>query len=166
MREQHRHKNAQRNIENAGDNYKRHCRKRAPETLKIFKTHRIRDGVCQKGHQNPPIDKHGRCLLCYREWARNYTKTGTKRYELKRSNKNKSRQETRHKAIEYLGRKCCDCGIDDERVFEFDHVVPGPNISGCMDFCWERLKIELDKCELVCANCHCIRTRTRQVNKV
>jgi hypothetical protein len=161
MREQYQHKNARRNIENAGDNYKRHSSKRTPEALDIIKTHQTRDGVCRKGHLNPPIDNHGRCLLCYREWTRNYTKTGTKRYELKRDRKNIARQETRGKAIKYLGGKCCDCGIDNELLFEFDHIVPGPHIAKCMDLCWGRLQVELDKCELVCANCHCIRTRSR-----
>jgi hypothetical protein len=160
-REQHQHKNVRRNIKNAGDSYKRHWYKRIPEALNTIKIYKLRDGVCSKGHLNPPIDKHGRCLLCYREWAKNYTKTGTERYKLKLNRKNISRQKAKHKAIEYLGGKCCNCGIEDQRVFEFDHITQGPHIAKCMDLSWERLKIELDKCELVCANCHCIRTRAR-----
>ncbi|MCK9558603.1 MAG: hypothetical protein M0R50_11275 [Candidatus Cloacimonetes bacterium] len=160
-REQHRNKNAYRTLWHTIDSYKRHSRKRVPKVSNLIKTHQFRDGICKKGHLNPPIDKHGRCLLCCNEWTRNYYKTGTKRYELKKNRKNKSRQAMRLRAIEYLGGKCCDCGIDDKRVFEFDHIIPGPLIPRCMDFSWERLKIELDKCELVCANCHCIRTRLR-----
>ena len=164
-REQHQCKNAHRDVRNAGANYKRHWCKRTPEAVGAIKTHRLRDGICSKGHLNPPIDKHGRCLLCYREWAKEYTKLGTERYKLKQNYKNISRQKTKRRAIRYLGSKCCDCGIGDERVLEFDHIMSGPCIAKCMDMSWVRLKIELDKCELVCANCHCVRTRLRAVNK-
>lgn len=73
------------------------------------------------------------------------------------------RQVQRDKAIEYLGGKCKDCGIKDERVFQFDHLSPrdGFPIASKISMSWENLRKELDKCELVCANCHQIRTKER-----
>ena len=74
------------------------------------------------------------------------------------------RQQQRQRAIEYLGGQCLDCGIEDERVFQFDHVPNrGEKLRNVLNSTtWEACRTELDKCDLVCANCHCIRTRERQ----
>ena len=70
---------------------------------------------------------------------------------------NRSR-EIKIKAIEYLGGKCVDCGlIDDICVYDFHHIDPTKkDLSfgqrGCISF--EKLKKELDKCRLLCSNCH------------
>lgn len=62
------------------------------------------------------------------------------------------------KSIEYLGGKCQDCGlIDLPCVFDFHHLDPAKKeiafgSRGGKSF--ERLKSELDKCVLLCANCH------------
>ena len=62
---------------------------------------------------------------------------------------------------------CMDCGIDDPRVLEFDHR-PGVekifNISKAVSGStrsWALIKKEIDKCDIVCANCHRIRTQVR-----
>lgn len=75
----------------------------------------------------------------------------------------KRRQEHRNKAIEYLGGKCKDCGNTDNRVLVFDHITDDKecNVPTLFGKKWERIKKELDKCELVCANCHLIRTVSR-----
>ena len=58
---------------------------------------------------------------------------------------------------------CVDCGNDDWRVLEFDHVrgeklynVSQMTKSG---YSFESLLQEIAKCEVRCANCHRIRTR-------
>lgn len=55
-----------------------------------------------------------------------------------------------------------DCGEQDEVVLQFDHVTErrgtNPTIPSMFLRRWLTLKVELDKCELVCANCHCRRT--------
>lgn len=72
----------------------------------------------------------------------------------------------RLKAIEYLGCKCVDCGTEDTRVLIFDHAkerrLGGRTIGAMQAWGWDRLQPELDKCELVCANCHMIRTAIRK----
>lgn len=58
--------------------------------------------------------------------------------------------------------QCADCGLDDLMVLEFDHVGEKTgNIgflarSGCS---FARLKAEIARCEIRCANCHPRRTR-------
>ena len=65
------------------------------------------------------------------------------------------------KAIEYLGGMCQDCGIQGSSwIFDFHHKVPSEkewHWGNRRTSNWENLKSELDKCELLCANCHRLR---------
>ena len=59
---------------------------------------------------------------------------------------------------------CVDCGIRDLVVLEFDHV--GNKTANVMTLAQmggslERLKREIDECEVRWANCHRRRTRAR-----
>ena len=62
------------------------------------------------------------------------------------------------KAIEYKGGKCERCGYDKNKdVLEFHHKNPQKkefSISSNFNRSWESLKKELDKCIILCANCH------------
>ena len=62
------------------------------------------------------------------------------------------------KAIEYLGGKCILCGYDKcQGALEFHHKDPSqkdPDYHSFKTIFNERLKIELDKCILLCSNCH------------
>lgn len=68
-------------------------------------------------------------------------------------------------ALKKYGR-CKDCGIRDERVLEFDHLPEYKkefNIAEayrCM-YSIGRIIKEIEKCDLVCSNCHKIRTKER-----
>lgn len=61
-------------------------------------------------------------------------------------------------AIAYLGGKCevCDV-IGDRRIYDFHHTRPEHkdfNISSAKSLTFNKIINELDKCVLVCANCH------------
>lgn len=61
---------------------------------------------------------------------------------------------------------CVDCGNRyDPCVMDFDHVEEDKsfNVSSGKNMSWEKLKQEIDKCEVVCSNCHRIRTRDRRL---
>jgi predicted HNH restriction endonuclease len=64
--------------------------------------------------------------------------------------------ELRKRAVEYLGGKCRLCDYDKcLAAFDFHHTDPMTKdftISEATS--WARAKPELDKCELLCANCH------------
>ncbi len=71
----------------------------------------------------------------------------------------KRRREIRLRAIQYGGGKCMRCGYNKyPEVLEFHHKNPSKknfNISlkgHCRS--WERVRKEIEKCELLCANCH------------
>ncbi len=69
------------------------------------------------------------------------------------------RRKIRLRAIEYLGGKCMKCGYNKyPEVLEFHHRDPTQkdfNVSRkghCRS--WERVSREIEKCDLLCANCH------------
>jgi hypothetical protein len=69
------------------------------------------------------------------------------------------KQETKEAIYKYMGSKCVRCETEDQRVFCFHHVDPSQkkfNISAKMNLKFDLLKIELDKCIILCENCHAI----------
>ena len=69
------------------------------------------------------------------------------------------RKRTKIKLIEYKGGKCEKCGYDKcVGALEFHHLDPNEkdfNISKSgHSRSWKRVKDELDKCILLCSNCH------------
>lgn len=71
----------------------------------------------------------------------------------------KRRDKIKKQAVEYKGGKCQICGYDKYvGALEFHHINPeekefGISASGNTR-AWETIKPELDKCIMVCANCH------------
>lgn len=63
--------------------------------------------------------------------------------------------------IEYLGGKCKDCeGQFNPAVYELHHRDPKEkdrDPSKMFQLSQERLVSEIDKCDLLCANCHRLR---------
>ena len=60
-----------------------------------------------------------------------------------------------------LGGKCQKCGIDDHRVLHFDHIDPMKKtmlVSQSYRLPLPQLEKEIENCQLLCANCHMIRT--------
>lgn len=64
--------------------------------------------------------------------------------------------EAREKAIEYKGGKCEHCGYDRYRgALEFHHKDPTQKDPyGLKAYKLDRLFAEVDKCVLLCSNCH------------
>lgn len=131
-------------------------------SLKTAINFRNRGGFAGK----PKSPRDGRQFLCYckrcgetdptkfyvtaRMWTRCiscHTKANVRRY--KRNKKT---------AVEYKGGKCSICGYDKCLAsLDFHHVDPtekDPNWRRMRGWKFEKIKEELDKCVLVCRNCH------------
>ena len=63
--------------------------------------------------------------------------------------------------------KCADCPVSDYRVLEFDHLPQFEKLGDiakllARGWTFKRLDSEIAKCEIVCSNCHKIRTWKRK----
>ena len=61
----------------------------------------------------------------------------------------------RQKAIEMLGGCCVNCRSQDR--LEFDHIDPATkaiDLARLWSHKWEKIHIELAKCQLLCFTCH------------
>lgn len=99
------------------------------------------------------------CQRCGRQYA--YTCPKTKGHTLTKCNSclvNTRRFELKKRCIQYKGGKCEKCGYNKcDRALSFHHKDPsqksfGISKSHCRK--WESIRNELDKCKLLCANCH------------
>lgn len=97
------------------------------------------------------------CIKCGREYQ--YRSGAGYNKKLCRSCST-SRYRVNHKlmCVEYKGGKCVRCGYNKcLAAMHFHHVEPNKKdfrISGNHTASWERLKPELDKTVILCANCH------------
>lgn len=92
-----------------------------------------------------------------------YPKNKEKRYGLVLKN----RERVKDLIQSYkLKKGCLDCGYKKlAEALEFDHLSDkvfeiGKAVS--LGYGWERIKTEIDKCEVVCSNCHRARTVSRR----
>lgn len=99
---------------------------------------------CWKCHVNRPSK------FSYKEWHK------------------KTKMETKRWAVEYLGGKCIRCGVMDLPLpcYQFHHLdgtIKKDNPGHLMrQKPSEKLKKELDKCVVLCANCHAIIHHTEE----
>lgn len=63
--------------------------------------------------------------------------------------------------IEHFGNKCADCGgTFHPCCYDFHHRNPlekSFEIAPRMDGNWETIKSEVEKCDMLCSNCHRVR---------
>ncbi|HQU85871.1 MAG TPA: hypothetical protein PKY59_22265 [Pyrinomonadaceae bacterium] len=103
------------------------------------------------------------CKPCLREYNREYW---SKVKHLKNPQKNERTKNKRIEIRKYIlsvlqTNICADCGISDWRVLEFDHKDRKSkkfNLADSTQYSLNKVKDEIAKCDIVCANCHNIRT--------
>jgi len=97
------------------------------------------------------------CQRCGREYEYNRSK-GHIKSVCNSCVVNTRRFTVKQKCIEYKGGKCKICGYNkSHRALTFHHEDPTKKdfeISGNHALSWIKLKNELDKCVLLCMNCH------------
>lgn len=99
--------------------------------------------------------------------------TTKKKNNEKREEYNKRARAKRRERVELLRRYksmkgCVDCGNKNPIVLEFDHLEGHDKSFNLSDSSYLNIiliKEEIKKCEVVCANCHRIRTNERKVAK-
>ncbi len=101
------------------------------------------------------------CILCKKEYNKGHYKKDIDKYKARTKKSNRERTiELREYILAYLEEHpCVSCGEKDPVVLEFDHIVPEDkefNISAGLTKkkTLEKIKLEVKKCQVLCANCH------------
>ena len=98
------------------------------------------------------------CKECHKQRQKVFRKEHKEHYSKWQRQRKYSLKE---KAIQYKGNKCYDCNISfPQYIYDFHHLDPSSkdfNPSKGFSMPEEILYKELDKCVMLCANCH--RTR-------
>lgn len=124
--------------------------KEIEELKEYYKTHTKEETALRFGVSSTTVTKYKenkRIILSEEERKeKNYKHVKSFRIRIK------------EKAVEYKGGNCFVCGYNRcIKALEFHHTNPeekdftlGTNTNRS----WEKVKLEIDKCVLVCANCH------------
>ena len=76
------------------------------------------------------------------------------------------RQRTKVKLVAAHGGKCFDCGyVGPAFMYDFDHRDPSKKSFNLSDGCSRAYSVQLAesmKCDMVCANCHRMRTHVQR----
>lgn len=101
-----------------------------------------------------------RCKVCRSKAQKDRINNNREKHRAtRRKYENKKGAKQKQKAVDYKGGKCSICGYHKcFAALEFHHINPGEKeISISSKWCslkWGTIQRELDKCILVCANCH------------
>lgn len=92
-------------------------------------------------HRGRADSTSARCIQCQRDYFNN------------------RRKDLKEKAVEYKGGECAMCGLvsDIIDVYDFHHedsTKKEHTIGHMLAYPWSSVVAELDKCMLLCANCH------------
>jgi len=108
------------------------------------------------------------CRPCRSRYHREHYLANKQRYIAQAQARKKSlRLERTTYLLDYFSRHpCTDCGETDAVVLEFDHLdatAKSFDIGQALSYRnWQSILEEIDKCEVVCANCHRRRTAARR----
>ena len=103
----------------------------------------------------------GHCKDCQKAYLKAHYDKNKTYYKVK---SNKRKKKSRSDLNKLKSSPCKDCGQTyPPYVMDFDHVhgTKTNNVSSISRNSTRLLKEEIEKCELVCANCHRIRTYNR-----
>lgn len=135
------------------------------ECARGFATKNKRKEINEKVSKKLTKYKQNYCKLCNKEIShKNNTKicfdcrSKYKKYDNQYFYLKDFRRRLKQKAVEYKGGSCIKCGYKKSiNALEFHHLEKDEkdfSISRNANRKWEIVKKELDKCILVCSNCH------------
>lgn len=94
----------------------------------------------------------------HRDWQRNKAKENPSWYQERKENRTQKRRDKKKQWVNVFGSKCSKCGGEfPDCVFDFHHTHhEEKEIKPSLLFMLsdERIKEELSKCVMLCANCH------------
>jgi hypothetical protein len=108
-----------------------------------------------------PDGRQAQCRECNRQY--HYDNWERHMAQIKARNRRVTNDNKRRLWDYLLDHSCVDCGESDPVVLEFDHLRDKwKNVTQLLrGHCWETILTEIEKCDVVCANCHRRRTNMR-----
>jgi hypothetical protein len=112
--------------------------------------------------------KHSQCKYCKRIAIRKHYQRNKSDYIARAIAYNKKVKKKLTSEINKLKDvPCADCGMKyPHYVMDFDHRPGTHKIANVADLvksvCVKRALVEVEKCDIICANCHRIRTHDRK----
>ena len=108
---------------------------------------------------------HSQCKLCYKlhratYYSQHYSKYSESYRKRAKAYRNKVRMEYRTNMEAFMKDKSCSvCSESDSVVLELDHVDPSQKLFSISQAVrlgkkWSDVIIEIEKCQVLCANCH------------
>ncbi|SRR6266542_2329354 len=101
------------------------------------------------------------CLACQRTYTKTWYGRNQQRHIANAAkSRSKARKRTRAK-VQAFRIACVDCGETNPLLLDFDHLRDKrANVSQLVQsgLSWSRIKAEIDKCVIRCANCHARKT--------
>lgn len=133
--------------------------------------------TCRQCNQEKPLEefavnrtkkdgRQGQCKACKKLYYDNYYRTSPKEKARLLANNKALRQSNVQFINELKSKPCTDCGESyPPYVMDFDHLdesLKTRNVSTMTIWSRAAIEKEISKCELVCSNCHRIRTHERR----
>ena len=130
---------------------------------------------CSRCEQTKPIDQFNwkitgerrqtYCRSCQSAYTKDHYRRNPEAY---RARARAARARAKKWTAEYLAQHpCVDCGRADTRVLVFDHVtgVKHKEVTTMANdgYSIARIKEEVEKCQVRCANCHRIRHHEERI---
>jgi len=100
------------------------------------------------------------------EW-RNSVRKSIEHHKAKKALSNvKRRNRVRSWLLEQKNKPCVDCGKQlESHLMHFDHRDPNQKLFGIasnvLSFGWDKLRLEVSKCDIRCHLCHRIRSEAQ-----
>ena len=100
------------------------------------------------------------CKDCFKVyWNKRYFENHAQYRNSHNARRNKIREQNARDVFEYLQQNPCkNCGEKDPIVLEFDHREKTGKIENIANLIinasWQRIELEIEKCDVLCANCH------------
>lgn len=127
-------------------------------------------GRAIKGWDKFEVELHKCILLCERCHRIRHSKYKSTCIDKQSLISMERHRKNKRLAVEYKGNICLDCGFKSETmsVFDFHHrnvIEKEIKMSELLNGTFERIKKEIDKCDLLCCNCHIIRHINLRLNR-
>jgi hypothetical protein len=96
------------------------------------------------------------------QWYENRKEQSGYIEKLRRQGNSRNRKVKAFLAEYKISKGCADCGYKEHHcALDFDHVAGTKKFNVCFAKSIHHAKTEIKKCEVVCSNCHRIRTWER-----